>query len=318
MTTLACFGIGSSRFRSCLGTPEGEVLTDVEVTRTEPDRLAEQIATAAERLAGRAEGPLAAVTVACAGLVDSEAGVVREIDTREGDVVRDVRIAAAVGAAVGVPTFLENDCNAAAMGEYVLGAGREYDCVAHVTMGTGIGAGVVDRGRLLRGEHGEAGEVGLLSLAAGPESPLESLGVPGAWEAYCSGRGIPGFVRHCLAGEDRRRASVLRDREDDLTAEAVFAAAADGDPVAADCVDRLGRYNAAGVGAVANAYNPGIVTLGGGVALYNEARILAGIERHLDDFCYVAEPAVEVTELGGDVGLRGAMARAGLVDAVGE
>jgi len=318
MTRLACFGIGSSRFRSCLGTPDGEVLTDVEVTRTEPERLAEQVVAAAERLSERTEEPLAAVTVACAGLVDAEAGVVREIDTREGGVVRDVRIAAAVEEAIGVPAFLENDCNAAAVGEYALGAGQGYGCVAHVTMGTGIGAGVVERGRLLRGERGEAGEVGLFTLAA--DGPFDSMGVPGAWEAYCSGRGIPGFVRHCLDGEDRGRESVLRERdcEDGLTAEAVFAAAADGDPVAVDCVDRLGRYNAAGIGAVANAYNPGIVTLGGGVALYNSERVLDGIERHLGEYCYVSEPAIEVTPLGGDVGIRGAMARAGMADGIGE
>jgi glucokinase len=307
MTTLALFGIGSSRFRYCLGTPDGELLTDVEITQTAPERLAAQIVHAVERLQEREACTVDAVSVVTSGLVDGRAGVVREMDTRDKDVVHDVRVAAAVEEAFDVPTYLENDCNAAALGEYAFGAGDPYDCVVHVTMGTGIGAGVVERGRLFRGEHGQAAEVGLLPLDF--DDTLDSFGVRGAWEAYCSGRGIPGFVRVLLAEEDRD--TPLHDL-DEITAERVFGLADEGDPVASEYVDHISRYNAAGVGAVANVYNPGLVTLGGGVVLYNRERVLSGIEAGLDDYTYVEAPEVEVTPLGGDIGLYGAMARVGL------
>ena len=100
--------------------------------------------------------------------------------------------------------------------------------------------------------------------------------------------------------------SVLTD-VDELTAKDVFAAAASGDPVAHDAIDRIGRLNAAGIGALANVYNPGLITVGGGVALNNRDTILDGIRRHLDDYCYVQTPDLQVTELGDYIGLYGAL-----------
>ena len=84
------------------------------------------------------------------------------------------------------------------------GAGREYRSVAHVTFGTGIGGGLVEDGQVLRGEDGYAAEIGLLPVCATGE--LSSFGVRGAWEAYCSGRGIPQFVEcRCCARTYGRR-----------------------------------------------------------------------------------------------------------------
>ena len=92
-----------------------------------------------------------------------------------------------------------------------------------------------------------------------------------------------------------------------LTAKDVFAVAAAGDRVLRDYLDRIGRLNAAGIGALANAYNPGLVTISGGVALHNQAVILGGIRRSLDAYCYVPTPELQVTELGDYIGLYGAL-----------
>lgn len=299
MERVATVGVGSTNFRYAAATPSGEFCTDVTVEPTRPRDLDQQVLDAVDDLRARA-GAVDAVAVSTAGLVDAEAGVVREFDTPAGDVVERVDLGGAA-AERSLPLYLENDCSAAALGEWYFGARTDEQSVVHLTMGTGIGGGVVEQGRLIRGGSGQAGEFGLLPVAP---HDVESCGITGAWEAVCSGRGIPRYVRRRLAETDRD--SALRGVAD-LAAPDVFAAA-DDDAFAADCLAEIARYNAAGVGAVANAVNPDLVTLGGGVALNNAAWAVSGIESHLDEFCFVDPPTVETTDLGDDVGLYGALA----------
>ncbi|WP_224449093.1 ROK family protein [Haloprofundus salilacus] len=301
-TNVVVVDIGSTRVRYGRGTERGPVAVHAEPTRA--DALAEQLVDAVETVRARSPGPLQGVSVSTTGLVDAERGVVAEFDADDGTRRYDIPLAEAVDDAFGLPTALQNDCTAAALGEYRFGEGRGYDSVAHVTFGTGIGAGVVEGGRAIRGERGYAAEVGLFSIRADGE--LSSSGVRGAWEAYCSGRGIPNFARQLLA-EDERTSS-LREL-DELTAPVVFDAAGDGDDVAQTLLDRIARYNAAGIGTLVNAYDPGVVTLGGSVALNNAEWMLSGIREHLDDYVLAADPPpVRLTMLGEDIELYGAAA----------
>ncbi|WP_226021302.1 ROK family protein [Halomicrobium salinisoli] len=305
MDRVAAFGIGSTNFRSVVATPDGEFLTDVSVEPTRHRELGDQVVAAVGRLAEAVDGGLDAVGVSCTGLVDPAAGTVHEVDTPAGDVVPTVEIGPPVAAAHDLPVALANDCNAAALAEWQFGDPGGHDTVVHLTMGTGIGGGVVEDGRLLRGESSRAGEFGLVPVA--PDSDRESTGVAGAWEAFCSGRGVAEFARD-LARDHEGPGGGFAD--DGCTAQDVFAAAAAGDPVAEECLDRVDRYNAVGVAAVCNVVNPGLITLGGGVALNNADRILAGIDRSLDDYLFVDRPEIRSTALGDDVGLYGAVATA--------
>jgi len=307
MDRVATLGIGSTSFRSVAATPDGEFLTDVTVERTRPHELADQVLAAVEALE-RGCGTVDAVAVATAGLVDADAGVVEVFDTPAGETVGRIDLAGPL-ADRDLPLTLENDASAAALGEWYFGAREDASCLAHVTVGTGIGGGVVTGGRLHRGAHGQAGEFGLLPV--GPRD-LSSTGVAGAWEAVASGRGIPDFFAHCLA--ERGAESALNpdaestsDPTEDLTAADVFDAAPD-DPVAADCLKRVARYNAAGVGAVCNVVDPDLVTLGGGVVSAHPGWTVDGIERHLGEFCFVETPEIRTTALGDHAGLYGALA----------
>lgn len=293
--------IGSTRLRYGRGTARGPV--EVRSVPTRAEALPEQLVRVVDEVRRESPGGVHGVSVSTTGLVDAKRGVVVELDTADGGTVHDVRLAEAVDEAFSLPTTVENDCTAAAVGEWAFGEGRTYDSVAYVTFGTGIGAGVVEGGRPLRGEHGYAAEVGLFPVEV--EGDLWSTGVRGAWEAYCSGRGIPRFAASVLAADDRE--SSLRE-VDELAAPDVFAAAAAGDAVADDVLDRVARYNAAGVGALVNAYDPGVVTLGGSVALGNPEWTLSGIERHLDDYVLADPPAIRLTTLGEDAELYGATA----------
>lgn len=305
MTDIAIFGIGGTNFRYAVGTGEGEILTEVRIDSTDHADLAAQITDAVRTLRREGYSP-EAVGVSCTGLVDAETGVIDLMHTPAGDPIRDVDVAGAVTEAFDIPAYVRNDCNAAVIGEYEFGAGHDYDTVVHVTMGTGIGAGVVDHGHLLAGEGSFAAEVGYLPLSA--DSDLDEAGVEGAWEAHCGGRGIPAYVEGRLAAEERT--TELREVEA-ITPEALFGAAAEGDAVAADYLERIHRFNAMGIAAVANVFGPGLITLGGGIVLHNADAVLAGIRRHLDDFCLTDGPELRVTGLGGDIGLYGAMALPG-------
>lgn len=296
--TIALFGIGSTNLRSALGSPEAGLRGDVRVERTRIDSLVSQVHGRLEALRERA-GAIDAVSIACAGLIDG--GTIREIDTPDDEVVREVPLGPTIEAEFSVPVRIENDCTAGALAEWVYGAGRGHDSVVHLTMGTGIGAGVVERGHVLRGAAGQAAEVGLLPIGPADRS---SSGVPGAWEAYCSGRGIAGFVTDLLADESRE--TVLEPA--DLTSRDVFEAAAAGDRVADDYLDRIGRYNAAGIGAVVNAYNPGLITVGGGVGEANFEEIVERARPRIAEFALPEVPPIRRTELGDAIGLYGALA----------
>ncbi|ELZ30349.1 ROK family protein [Halosimplex carlsbadense 2-9-1] len=307
MDRVAAFGIGSTNFRAAVATADGTLLTDPVVEPTRPRELADQLAAAVGDLRRSTDRPFDAVAVSTAGLVDDAGGAIREFDTPDGETVDRIAVASAVDRAHGLPVTLVNDCNAAALGEWHYGAREDENCLAHVTFGTGIGGGVVADGRLLRGEDGQAGEFGLLPVAP---HDYESTGVTGAWEAVCSGRGIPALAaRHIEANAGP--ADAERVDTDALTAEDVFVAADGDERWAVECLDAVARYNAAGVAAVCNAVNPGVVTLGGGVALHNPDRIVSGIEEHLDRFLFVDRPTIRLTPLGDDIGLYGALAAVG-------
>ena len=301
MDQIAVFGIGSTNFRYAVAVPSGDIVADVTVEPTRPYALEDQLVEAIDSLERSTGESLSGVAVSCTGLVDKETGQISALDTPEGETVDCIDVADAVQEAHGLPVVLENDCNAAVVGEWHYGSRDGVGSLVHVTFGTGIGGGVVEDGQLLRGESAQAGEFGLLPVA--PDSDVESTGVTGAWEAFCSGRGIARSVNERIANEDPE--TVL---ESDVDAQAVFRAAKDSDAFARDCLDRVARYNAAGVAAICNAVNPGLVTVGGGVAMNNPDVILDGIDRYLDDYLFVDRPEIRVSRLGDDIGLYGALA----------
>jgi glucokinase len=300
--TIAALDLGSTSLRYVAGQRDGTFLTGVRTEPTRPGDLETQVVEAVADLDAE-PGGVDAVSVSTTGLVDADAGRIDSFDAADGSTVRDVDLRGALSRAFDVPTYLDNDCNVSVLGERVFGDGRDHEAVVHVTMATGIGAGVFLHGTLVRGDNGQAGEVGHLPVG-GPDCAT-SMGVSDSWEAYCSGRGIPQFVAELLADEHRETSLPDPSR---ITAKALFEEAAAGDPVASDYLERVHRLNAAGIGGVVNAYDPGLLTVGGAVALRNPGAVLSGIEAHLDEFVFGARPTIELTPLGENVELYGALA----------
>jgi len=204
-----------------------------------------------------------------------------------------------------IPVKIENDCNVAVMGEKIYGEGKDVENLIHITIGTGIGAGIYYQGRLLKSsKKGRAGEVGFLIIDC--ERRCEAFGKKGVWEAYCSGKNIPNFVKILLKKEKRK--TKLKEIKN-LKAEDLFRLAKKGDKVAREYVDKIARLNAMGFGSVINLFNPELITVGGSVILKNP-ELLELIKKYVGKYIVNPLPEIKITKLGDKIGLYGALALA--------
>jgi len=217
---------------------------------------------------------------------------------------RDIPLAAHVEEAVGLPTYLERDTNAAVMGEWRYGAAKGADDVVYVTVSTGIGGGVVVDGRPLIGKDGTAGEIGHITVDL--DGPLCGDGQPGHAEAIGSGRAIAREGRALLkSGEAPGLAALAADAEVD--AELVARAADEGDEACQAVLDRAWVAIGAMCAGLVNTLNPEVIVLGGSIGC-NRAELPSAIRAEIDRRSFPA-PArrvrVEMTQFAGDVSLIG-------------
>lgn len=192
-------------------------------------------------LSDAAGARLRGVGIGCTGPVDPQTGRVGAVDLLPG--WEGVDLLAAV-AELGVSAALENDADAAALGEAAWGAGRGAERFIYVTISTGIGAGLVFDGRLYRGARGSHPEIGHHILDA--SGPLCYCGANGCWEVLAAGPALA-----LAAGLE--------------TAEAACAAALRGEPTAQAAVARVGRHLGLGLANLVTLYGPDVIALGGGV-----------------------------------------------------
>lgn len=252
---------------------------------------------------GIAEGDLAGIGVGAPGAVDDEGMLV-------GGAVNlgwsPFNISKALNAYIDVPVKAANDANAAAFGEMWQGGGKGYQNMVAVTLGTGVGGGIIVNGSILAGAVGAGGEIGHIHVEDGE---TEECGCRnrGCLEQYTSATGIVRLARRRLAEDDR--ASVLRGCE--LSAKAVFDAVREGDAVAVEIAERFGEYLGKGLATVAAVVNPEIFVIGGGVSKAGDI-LLSYVEpvflRYAFQPCRGAKFAL--AKLGNDAGIYGA---AGLV-----
>jgi glucokinase len=178
--------------------------------------------------------------------------------------IHNLAIKALLEERLQLPVQVDNDATCAAWGERELGAAKGSDDVVVVTLGTGIGGGLVLDGHLYRGAHGFAGEVGHIKVdPAGPPCPC---GGRGCWERYASGSALGRFGRE--AGEGGRAVRVVElagGDFHDVRGEHVGAAAREGDPEALELMDRYAWWVAQGLANLADAFDPDKIVVGGGM-----------------------------------------------------
>ena len=214
---------------------------------------------------------------------------------------------------LSVPAFLTNDCTAAVLGEREFGAGRGLDNLVYITIGTGIGGGAIVDGHLLLGKDGNAVEIGHIIIDY-ERRLVCGCGKRGHWEAYCSGRNIPNYVRMRfkeISEETKMKSLLFRKLKGDvsrLSSQDLFDTAKNGDELSLQLVKEIGVLNSMGFANVINAYDPSLITVGGTVALKNEEFILPPIRKNVEKYAVNRIPEIIITPLREDVGIYGAIA----------
>jgi glucokinase len=205
---------------------------------------------------------LSGIGLASAGIIDSGRGVITVspnlpdwCDVPLGDIVRE---------RYRVDAFLVNDASAAALGEHRFGAGRGVSNLVLLTLGTGIGGGIIINNEMYLGSCGSAGEIGHMTIDInGPEC---GCGNRGCLEVLASGTAIArDAVSRIGQGERSSLVEMVRGKLENVTAEKIGAAARNGDSLALDVLSRAGIYLGVGLANLINIFNPEMIVLGGGM-----------------------------------------------------
>jgi len=308
----AAIDLGATRVRACLGTRTGGFLRrevrKMVVSESADEYLAQISNIVGEVTKGILPDRIQGVCLASPGPLDLKRGLIAHTANLP---YRNLPVIASLKESLGFEAYLVNDANAAALGEKQWGAGKGCSNIFYLTISTGIGGGAIVDERLLLGKDGNAAEVGHITIDSSGKLTC-GCGARGHWEAYCSGTGIPALARLTWEelGEAERAplsGSNLLTRMESANAADVFREAERGDSFALRVVEEVGRLNAIGIANIADAYDPELVTIGGGVALNNPERVLSPIRRLAGDYAINRVPDVRITPLGDDAGLLGAL-----------
>ncbi|MCI9252609.1 MAG: ROK family glucokinase [Lachnospiraceae bacterium] len=300
-----CFGadIGGTTVKLGLFDTEGNILDKWEIkTHTENEGSAILPDTAAAILAKMEERKLnpeevAGIGVGVPGPVSIDGIVPHTANLGWGykEVTKEL------SERTGLPCKAGNDANVAALGEMWMGGAKGHKDVLLLTLGTGVGGGIIVDGKILTGAHGAGGEIGHIHV----EDQIEEhcgCGNRGCLEQFASATGIARLARAALA--ESEEPSILREGE--VTAKAVFDALKEGDELAKRVVERFGRYLGTAISVMAGILDPEVIVIGGGVSKAGWI-LLDYIRRYYKPYAYKSSKETEfaLAQLGNDAGIYG-------------
>lgn len=260
--------IGGTKIAAGVVDDAGEIIARglLETPATDPALIAASVAELVASL--RQQHDVEAVGIGAAGFVAKDRSTVLFAPNIYW---RDEPLGRRVAELVDLPVVVENDANAAAWGEFRFGAGQDVDDLLLVTVGTGIGGGIVKDSELYRGSSGVAAEIGHLRMV--PAGVRCGCGQYGCWEQYGSGRALVREARDRieagLPGADSLAALVDGDL-DRLSGQMITAHAQAGDPLSVELLGDVGRWVGEGIASLAAVLDPFVVAVGGGVAAAGE------------------------------------------------
>ena len=273
-----------------------------------PEDVAERMCEAARqavKTSGATWRRVPAVGIGSPGTMDIPAGVVLDPPNLPG--WRDVPLRDMIGQRLGVAAHLENDANAAAYGEFWVGAGKGVGSLVMFTLGTGIGGGIVVDHKLVDGAHSCSAEVGHHCIQMDGGRPC-ACGRVGCLEAYASATAVVKRTLEALDGGARSKLNTLRRRGEPITGKAVFDAASAGDRLGKRIVDETARYLAIGAVNLIHIINPEMVVYTGGMTAAGRP-FLDAIRTYVRELAFdvpAAKTRVVYAKLGDDAGFIGA------------
>ncbi|MGI4757163.1 MAG: ROK family protein [Janthinobacterium lividum] len=295
--------MGGTRVRMMLanldGTPAARWDTHIPEAQKSPEHIVSLLHTGLDAmLVSVPLAPLLHITAGAPGITDVERGVVLSAPNLAGWTA--VPLVQLLEARFGVPAAVDNDTNLAALGEGAAGAARGIDDFIFVALGTGVGAGIVLRGKLHRGRNGSAGEIGYLPIAGAPRQPLR-LSETGQLEGSIGGLGVEARWRDLLQGSNRSDAVEIAG----LRAPEVFDLAERGDALAMELLQWVAQLLADALQAVTLLLDPAMIVLGGGVGSHRSLSAATATMLAKNDF---PVPEIRPSSLGTQAQLFGAVA----------
>lgn len=268
---IAGIDVGGTKCAVILGTVDGEGKPSVMdktviATRDYPGpyqmiRRMQEDLEGLMSLHGIDRKEVASIGISCGGPLDSTTGVVLSPPNLPGwDEIPVVRL---FEERFGIPTAIQNDANACALVEWLMGAGRGTSNMVFLTFGTGMGAGLILNGRLYSGTNDLGGEVGHVRLA--PDGPV-GFGKAGSFEGFCSGGGIAQLAKSIVSERLKNNQPVSfcssPDKVDEIDTKRVALAAQDGDPVALEIIGISADYLGRGLAILIDILNPQCIVIG--------------------------------------------------------
>ena len=308
-----CIGIdlGGTNIAGGVATPDGRLVHTQSVKTgmpCTPDDIADRIAALCRALAQAVKTPLAQmawVGVGAPGSVDKETGVVEYANNLE---FYDVPLGAMLRARLGLPVYVDNDANAAAWGEYRAGVGAGCFGMVMVTLGTGVGGGIIENGRIVTGYNWAAGELGhfVIDMNGAPCN----CGLRGCFEQYGSVTALISQTRAIMrAVPDSLLWEQAKGSEANVNGRTAFDAMRRGDAAAKAVVDAYVHYLCGGITSIINIFQPEVLCVGGGISREGEA-VLAPVREYAGKYGYARGSAkqtrIVAASLAGDAGIIGA------------
>ncbi|GAB3205609.1 ROK family glucokinase [Marinactinospora thermotolerans] len=302
--------IGGTKVAAGVVDPDGRILTKVKhpTPANDSSAIADVVCDAIEELmATHPDDTFAGVGVGTAGFVDEGRSVVVFAPNLAW---RNEPLKERIQRRIDLPVVIENDANAAAWGEARFGAGRDTGNVVCVTLGTGIGGGVVLDGRLYRGRYGIAAEIGHYRIV--PNGRRCGCGNHGCWEQYASGRALVAEAQDLARTEPRRAERLLKLADGDVAriqGPEITQAALEGDGAALECFRIVGHWVGLGLADMAAILDPECFVIGGGVSEAGEILlepVRAAFARSVTGRVTRRLAEIRTAELGAEAGLVGA------------
>ncbi len=240
-------------------------------------------------------------------------GVPGHVDEKEGLVVicnnipfKNTPLANFITEKTSLPCYLGNDANAAALGEVLAGCAKDYNDAVMITLGTGVGSGLIFGKKIFAGCNGAAGEIGHISLF--PDGIECNCGRRGCFELYASATALKNQTREAMEKNPESALWKFAKNLDEVNGKTAFDAMRDGDKVGSAVVSQYIRYLSIGVLDIINLLFPEAIIFGGGISKEGE-NLLAPLREIIDRECYSTygkKPALLIAELGNDAGIIGA------------
>lgn len=301
-----CFGVdlGGTTVKIGLFDPEGTVLEKWEIPTRKDDNGNNILPDIAAAVLGKMEErnikreSVIGVGIGVPGPVNDEGVIFKAVNLGWGV----MNISEVLGGLLQLPVKAGNDANVAALGEMWCGGGKGYDNMVLVTLGTGVGGGIIVNGKILTGATGAGGEIGHIHMVD-DEPDTCGCGNNGCLEQYASATGIVRLATRKLAATTEE--SVLRNEE--VTAKAVFDAVKAGDKIACEIAEQFGEYLGKGLASIACVVNPEAFVIGGGVSKAGDV-LLDYVTKNYVKYVFhgCKDAAFKLATLGNDAGIYGA------------